>query len=83
MLALEEELVSECVSLLHNVVLQTHILDKWRWIIDPFSGTGRAKLLTWGTSYFCTESSYFHPESAPNPFLLLQDLIFRIFVPER
>lgn len=23
----EEELVSECVSLLHNVVLQAHILD--------------------------------------------------------
>ena len=45
-------------------------------------GTGRVKLLTWGTSYFCTESSYFQPESAPNPFLLLQDLIFRIFVPE-
>jgi len=45
-------------------------------------GTGRAKSLTWGMSYFCIESSYFQPELAPNPFLLLQDSIFRIFVPE-
>jgi len=45
-------------------------------------GTGHVKLLTWGMSYFCIESLYFQPESAPNPFLLLQDSIFRIFVPE-
>jgi len=28
LLAWEEELVSECVSLLHNVVLHAHILDR-------------------------------------------------------
>ena len=38
LLAWEEETVSECVSLLHNVVLQEHILDRWRWILDPING---------------------------------------------
>jgi hypothetical protein len=38
LLAWEEETVSECASLLHNVVLQDHILDRWRWILDPING---------------------------------------------
>jgi len=37
-LAWEEETVFECASLLHNVVLQDHILDRWRWILNPING---------------------------------------------
>jgi len=52
------------------------------WHGRAAGGTGRAMSLTWGVTYFCIESSYFHPELAQNPFLLLQDSFFRIFVPE-
>jgi len=38
LLAWEEELISKCASLLHNVVLQDNILDKWWWILDPIHG---------------------------------------------
>jgi hypothetical protein len=48
----------------------------------PHIGTGRAKLLTWGRLIFVSESSYFSSESAPYSFLLLQDSIHRIFIPE-
>jgi len=37
-LAWEEETVFECASLLHNVVLQGHIIDRWWWILDPING---------------------------------------------
>jgi hypothetical protein len=43
---------------------------------------GRAKLLTWGNYIFALESSYFCSESDPDSFLLLQDLIHQIFIPE-
>lgn len=38
LLTWEEETVSECASLLHNVVLQDHIIDRWRWMLDPLHG---------------------------------------------
>jgi len=38
LLAWEEETLSECAFLLHNVVLQDHILDRWRWMLDPING---------------------------------------------
>jgi len=31
----EEETVSECASMLHNVVLHDQALDRWRWLLDP------------------------------------------------
>jgi len=53
-----------------------------RWHGRATFGTGRAKLLTWGRYIFVSESSYFYSESAPNPFLLLQDSVHQIFIPE-
>jgi len=38
LLAWEEESVSQCASVLHNVVLQDHIIDRWRWLLDPING---------------------------------------------
>lgn len=38
LLVWEEELVSECASFLHNVVLHDNILDMWRWILDHIHG---------------------------------------------
>ena len=38
LLAWEEELVSECASLLHSVVLQDYTIDRWRWMLDPLHG---------------------------------------------
>jgi hypothetical protein len=39
LLAWEEETVSKCAFLLHNVVLQDHILvDRWQWMLDPING---------------------------------------------
>jgi len=39
LLAWEEESVTECVALLHNIVLQDHIIhDRWRWLLDPITG---------------------------------------------
>jgi len=38
LLAWEEESVTQCPSLLHDVVLQDHILDRWRWLLDPIHG---------------------------------------------
>ena len=35
LLAWEEETVSECASLLHDVVLQDNTIDRWRWSLDP------------------------------------------------
>ena len=28
----------ECFSLLANVILQEHIHDSWRWLLDPIHG---------------------------------------------
>ena len=36
--AWEEDSVRECSSLLSNVVLQDHIQDNWRWLLDPVHG---------------------------------------------
>jgi len=33
-----EESVTKCSILLHDVVLQVHIHDKWRWLLDPAHG---------------------------------------------
>lgn len=30
--------MSECLSLLHNVVLQDNTIDRWRWSLDPIHG---------------------------------------------
>lgn len=38
LLSWEEESVSECPAILHNIVLQDNILDKWRWLLDPIHG---------------------------------------------
>jgi hypothetical protein len=38
LLAWEEDSVRECTLLLHNVVLQVNVLDKWRWLLDPVNG---------------------------------------------
>jgi len=38
LLAWEEESVTECSSLLCNIVLQDHVLDRWRWVMDPING---------------------------------------------
>ena len=38
LLAWEEECVRECYVLLSNVVLQDHIQDSWRWLLDPIQG---------------------------------------------
>jgi len=34
----EKESITKCSLLLHDVVLQAHIHDKWRWLIDPIHG---------------------------------------------
>lgn len=36
--AWEEESVSDCSILLHDVVLQANVHDRWRWMIDPAHG---------------------------------------------
>lgn len=54
LLTWEEELVSECVSLLHNVVLQAHIHDRWRWILDPING-------------YTVKGTYIYPTTAEAP----------------
>jgi hypothetical protein len=36
--AWEEESVRECSLLLHNIVLQDNVTDKWRWLLDPLHG---------------------------------------------
>ncbi|XP_024626847.1 uncharacterized protein [Medicago truncatula] len=38
LLAWEEESVRECSAMLSNVVLQDHIQDFWRWLLDPIHG---------------------------------------------
>jgi len=38
LLAWEEESVSDCAILLHNIVLQGSVLDRWRWLLDPING---------------------------------------------
>jgi hypothetical protein len=49
LLAWEEESLSECATLLSNIVLQESILDRWRWVHDPINGysvRGTYKYLT-------------------------------------
>jgi len=36
--AWEEECVRECCALLHDIVLQDHTMDRWRWLLDPVLG---------------------------------------------
>jgi len=36
--AWEEESVTECSILMHDVVLQANVHDRWRWLIDPAHG---------------------------------------------
>ena len=38
LLAWEEESVTECSTLLHNIVLQDHLSDRWRWLFDHVTG---------------------------------------------
>ena len=38
LLAWEEESVLECSVLLHDVILQDHVDDRWRWSLDPING---------------------------------------------
>ncbi|XP_024640546.1 uncharacterized protein [Medicago truncatula] len=38
LLAWEEESMRECITLLDNIVLQVHIQDRWRWLLDPVHG---------------------------------------------
>jgi len=45
-------------------------------------GTGPAKLLTWGIHIFAPNLRIFSSNHLQISFLLLQDSIFRIFVPE-
>lgn len=33
--AWEEESVTKCSIILHDVVLQANVHDRWRWLIDP------------------------------------------------
>jgi len=35
LLAWEEKGVRGCSDLLHNIVLQEQVLDKWKWLLDP------------------------------------------------
>jgi len=36
--AWEEECVRECYALLHDIVLQDHTIDRWRWLLNPVLG---------------------------------------------
>lgn len=36
--AWEEECVRECSVLLHDIVLQDHLPNRWGWLLDPISG---------------------------------------------
>ena len=36
--AWEEECVRECCALLHDIVLQDHTMDRWRWLLDSVLG---------------------------------------------
>jgi hypothetical protein len=49
LLAWEEECVTECSALLHNIVLQDDITHKWIWLLDPvnsYSVKGTYQFLT-------------------------------------
>lgn len=50
-----EECVRECSTLLHNIVLQDNIVDKWRWLLDLINGysvSGTYHFLTMAESPF-------------------------------
>lgn len=34
----EEEVVEECCTLIHNIVLQVVEVDRWQWMLDPSNG---------------------------------------------
>jgi len=38
LLAWEEERLRECLSLLHNIVLQDLLNDRWQWLLEPTQG---------------------------------------------
>jgi len=49
LLAWEEDSVRECSVLLNNIILQDHIQDLWRWMLDPihgYSARGTYRFLT-------------------------------------
>jgi len=56
--------------------------DSGCWHGRVAGGTGRAKLLTWGLYIFAPNIRIFSANQLRISFLLLQDSIFRIFVPE-
>jgi len=56
--------------------------DSRCWHGRVVGGTGRAKLLTWGLYIFAPNLHIFSLNQLQISFLLLQDSIFRIFVPE-
>jgi len=51
LLAWEEESVRECPALLHDIVLQDHTHDRWKWLFDPIQGYSVR-----GTYHFLTAS---------------------------
>ena len=68
LLAWEEDSLRERSLLLHNIVLQDSVTDKWRWLLDPIHGysvretyrfitnfgdqVDRVSLMMFGTSLF-------------------------------
>jgi len=38
LLSWEEETMMECSALLHSIVLQDHVNDTWKWLLDPIHG---------------------------------------------
>ena len=34
----EEELLVECMTLLHDISLQTNLSNQWQWQLDPIGG---------------------------------------------
>jgi len=42
----EEDCVRECYALLHNIVLQEHINDRWMWLLEPNHGFQCAEPIT-------------------------------------
>jgi len=47
--AWEEECVTKCCALLHDIVLHNYSIDRWKWLLDPVHGytvKGAYQLLT-------------------------------------
>ncbi|KEH18178.1 hypothetical protein MTR_8g012905 [Medicago truncatula] len=41
----EEEMLGECITLLHSVSLQFNVIDTWRWQPEPSAGSYIDQLL--------------------------------------